>query len=578
MGTKRQLALQALVTASLAALACQPLRQPVGAIAPPSTTGAAGTGAAGSGGTGMPSDTQIPALTPEWSEPSACNPTALRCFKDPGLSLSSPASAPFSGPPDPDPNAAPTIVYPLAGSLHPINLADITFQWRLGPAAAQTLFRIRLRRLITGDAYEFYVPCNHTSTQGPPVNVECVYKMPAGAWLDMATKAHGETLTVDIAGVSKERPGPVATSAPLTISFSPEYVSGGFYYWSTSIQGVLRLLFGAHAPQPYIVQNSTSNPASCSGCHTVSRSGSTMAFTEGENVEGVLRVVATSDASKPLFTPASAPTHDSGMMALNHDGTRVLVSYAGKLVLRDTASGATMGDVPSSLLGGGRRGYHPEWSPDDKNIALTLSADGTTDVAVRTGTIGVLPYNDGAFGPVEEIVPSGEEFNFYPTWSPDGHWIAFATAPVTPGQTSYIQPQARLRLVNRDTRVVYELANASIVKSGRTVTYPKFAPVAQAGGLMFLTFNAKHDYGFFVRNNAVGSPQVWMTSIDPNKLHQPSDDPSTAPVWLPFQSPKERNYLGFWSERVGCRLDGARSVGCGEDEVCSNGACAMVAR
>jgi hypothetical protein len=68
-----------------------------------------------------------------------------------------------------------------------------------------------------------------------------------------------------------------------------------------------------------------------------------------------------------------------------------------------------------------------------------------------------------------------------------------------------------------------------------------------------------------------------LTSIDPNKIPA-GDDPSTVPVWLPFQSAKERNYLGSWSERVGCRVDAAgSSVGCGVNEVCSNGACAMVA-
>jgi WD40-like Beta Propeller Repeat len=559
-----------IVAAALAVAACTRVRQPLGSLEP--------VGAAGAGGNppqGMPTGTQIPSLIPEWG---ACNPAVLRCFQDPTLTPSSPVSGQFSGTPDPDPTAKPTIVYPLPGSMHPINLADITFQWKRGLAATQTLFRIRLRRL-SGDAFEFYVPCTHPTTPGPLMDLECVYHMPAGAWIDLATTVHGETLTVDIAGVDLLRPDIVATSDPMTISFSPEYVSGGFYYWSTSIQGAMRLLFGARAIQPYIIQNSPSNPYSCSGCHTVSRSGSTMAFTEGESVTGVLRVVATPDATKQLFPSATA--HDSAMMALNRDGTRVLVSYAGKLVLRDAASGATLVEVPTSLLGGTRRGYHPEWSPDDKMIALTLSADGTTDVAVRTGAIGILPYDptaspDAAFGAVQEIVPSGTEFNFYPTWSPDGHWLAFATAPVTAGQTSYIQPQARLRLVNRDTLTVYELANAT-VEAGRTVTYPKFAPVAQSGGLMFLTFNSKKDYGFFVQTT-VGSPQLWITSIDPRKLHQATDDPSTAPVWLPFQSVKERNYLGFWSERIGCRVDASGgSVGCGLNEVCSNGACAMVA-
>jgi hypothetical protein len=575
MRANRKVSLGGLVgllwVAVLTIAACKPLRQQLGSIAAPTPTGAAGTGAAGSPGT--PTNTQIPSLKAEWG---ACNPAVLRCYQDPALSPSSPVSGLFSGLPDPDPNATPVIVYPLAGSMHPINLADITFQWRRGPGAAQTLFRIRARKL-SKDTFEFYVPCNDASTQGgvPQMDLECVYHMPPGAWIDLATAAHGESVTVDIAGVDPTRPGIVATSEPMTISFSPEYVAGGFYYWSTSIQGAMRLLFGGRPVQQYIVRNTpTTNPSDCSGCHTVSRDGSTMAFTHGRDPDGALRVIETADATKPLFPPATS--HDSGMTALNRDGSRVLVSYQGKLVLRDTATGNQLGEVPSSFLGSPRRGYHPEWSPDDKQIVLTLSSDGTNDVTVSTGGIGILPYNDGAFGPVEEIVSATMEFNFYPTWSPDGHWIAFATAPVVGGQTSYRQPQARLRLVNRDTLTIYELKKATVAM-GRTATFPKFAPIAQSGGLMFLTFNSKNDYGFFVRNNADGSAQLWITSIDPAKLHQATDDPSTAPVWLPFQSARERNYLGSWSERIGCRVDGAgTSVGCGVNEVCSNGACAMV--
>jgi hypothetical protein len=551
MRSQRKVILAGLSGLALA-VACQPLKQPLGSIAPLGSTGGAGTGP-----TGM------------------CSPGVLRCFQDPALSPSSPVSGQFSGSPNPDPAATPVIVYPLSGSLHPINLGDITFQWRRGPDAAQTLFRIRLKRL-SGDAFEYYVPCNHVGTDSPVMEaLECVYHMPPAEWLDLATTVHGETLSADVTGVDPTRPGIIATSDPITISFSPEPVSGGIYYWTTSIQGAMRLPFGGKAT-PWVVQNSPANPYTCSGCHAVSRGGATTAYTEGMNVDGFLRVVSATDASKPLFPSATA--HDSGMSAISPDGTLVLTSFSNRLVLRDAATGATLSEVPAASLGT-RHGYHPEWSPDGRSLAITLAPDASTDVTVRAGAIGVLPYDptatgNAAWGTVDELVPSGTEFNFYPTWSPDGHWIAFATAPVSGGATpttSYAQPQARLRLVNRDTRTVFELANATF-KPGRTSTYPKFAPVAQSGGLMFLTFNSKLDYGFF----SPTGHQLWITSIDPNKIPT-GDDPSTVPVWLPFQSPKERNYLGVWTERIACRAEGTGiSVGCGVNEVCSNGACVMV--
>jgi len=317
----------------------------------------------------------------------------------------------------------------------------------------------------------------------------------------------------------------------------------------------------------------------CGGCHVVSRGGQTIAFTDGDQATGSLRVDATSNPDVALFQPAT--THDSGTLALNHDGTRVLVSVAGRLILRDAATGTTITEVANSLTGsiGGmaQHGFHPEWSPDDQSIALTLSAEGDSDWSVKTGSIGVMPYNNGQFGQAQVLVPTGTEFNFYPTWSPDGRYIAFSTAPVGVNQTSYDQTNARLRLVEVATKTVFELTNAT-TKPGRTASWPKFAPVAQAGGLMFLSFNSKNDYGFFLPNDAAGAPQLWLTVIDPAKLAQAGADPSTPPVWLPFQTVTERNYLGTWSERVDCRLDGAgQSIGCGPQQICSNGACAMVA-
>ena len=99
--------------------ACSPLRQSLGIIAAgSSTTGASGsaagsTGAAGASGTGVLTGNQIPSLPPEWT---GCDPTVYRCFQDPALSLSSPASGLFGGTPDPDPTMKPAIV--ILGSLN----------------------------------------------------------------------------------------------------------------------------------------------------------------------------------------------------------------------------------------------------------------------------------------------------------------------------------------------------------------------------------------------------------------------------------------------------------------------------
>ena len=52
-----------------------------------------------------------------------------------------------------------------------------------------------------------------------------------------------------VAGVDPNRAGSVATSDPLSISFTPEYVAGGFYYWSTDEPGYVSWLEHASLPK-----------------------------------------------------------------------------------------------------------------------------------------------------------------------------------------------------------------------------------------------------------------------------------------------------------------------------------------
>src|ERR1700690_1241725 len=201
----------------LAALspACKPLRQPLGSLAPlGGSSGAGGTALtdAGASDGGPPTliGTQIPAIPPEWG-PCDPAPAVVRCFQDLKVPSSPAPSGLFSGAADPDPLKKPVVMYPLAGSMHPINLADITFQWLRALDVAQTVFRIRLRR-GNGDTFEFFAPCNHTSAVPPAIDTECVYHLPPGAWLDLAQTARGEALTVDVAGVDPTHAASVATS------------------------------------------------------------------------------------------------------------------------------------------------------------------------------------------------------------------------------------------------------------------------------------------------------------------------------------------------------------------------------
>jgi hypothetical protein len=51
------------------------------------------------------------------------------------------------------------------------------------------------------------------------------------------------------------------------------------------------------------------------------------------------------------------------------------------------------------------------------------------------------------------------------------------------------------------------------------------------------------------------------------------DDPSGAPVWLPFQNFGQKNHLAYWTEKIPCRVDVDMSDDCGSDEACVDGEC-----
>jgi hypothetical protein len=456
--------------------------------------------------------------------------------------------------------------------MHPANVGDITIQFRRADTT-QTVFRIDVRGTTT---FTFYVPCQ-TPAGGLPQ--ECIYHPHEGDWRDLTYQLHGTEADVFVMAQAGAN---VATSAPVHVRFTSVDVSGGLYYWSTALRGTYRLLFGARRALPFITPATAQvNPYACGGCHSVSRKGNIIAFTEGDVASGFLAVAQTADPTQQTVRPpATGAAHDSAMMAVSPDGTRVLTSFNSALVLRDATTGQVLGTVDPSFLGTERAGYFPEFSPDGSEIVLTLSNQADVEWSVRSGQIAILPYNGGQFGPARVIVPGGTDFHFYPTFSPDGKWVAFASAPVsaTPTGYSYNQSQARLRLVSRDGGQVYELTRAT-QGIGHTSTWPKFAPFIQDDGqTLFITFNSKIDYGFLLKNTTLPAPQthpqLWFSAIDLRKL---SSDPSYAPIWLPFQEVNQNNHLGYWTEIITC----ARTTGAGCDtneQTCMNGSCVPIVR
>jgi hypothetical protein len=493
--------------------------------------------------------------------------------------------------PEAEQGDAPEIFYPLSEAAHPFDLQQLTVQFRRGRADFR-VFRLRVQASASGPVYDFFTPCLAVHGDG------CRYRLEGAVWERARTEFLDKPATLTVTG-STGAQGVMKSSPPVSMHIvTSDLGNKGFYYWTVlpqygdnSLQaGIFRLPFGADEAQPYIMPGSQANDRQCGACHSVSRDGSTIALTvrdlDGgpDQRSGNLVAKLTAQPNKSLIPAAAPGTYDSSMMALSYAGTLVLVAYDEQLVLRSAAPTPNYqpGDIITSLSKdelGGKAGYFPEFSPNDDAVVMTLSDQPDTAIAVQAGDIAVLDFDvaAGTFGEPKIIVTGTEsEFHFYPTWSPDGSYVAFASAPREIGEDgfprkSYDQKKARLRLVARDGGPVYELASATQAE-GRWSTYPKFAPfrAGEKGALWFLTFNSKINYGLIVDNDAEPDDsskiaQLWMSAIDVTKL---PEDPSSPPVWLPFQDPRQPGHLGTWTNDVKCRTD-VGGTGCDFGQRCA---------
>lgn len=497
----------------------------------------------------------------------------------------------FDVPEDPDASKAPSIAYPLDETTEPSNIFDLDIQWHRFDGA-QKIFRIRVESpSLPWGRYDLYTQCF-------PANDGCHYSVPDAVrsdtqnllwYYNVLSPLKGQDAVLTVAG-SDGKGGAISVSPPVHLRVSKTSVPGGLYYWSAHPPAAppgspdegttYRLRIGARTAAPYI-RPGKENPDTCEGCHAVSRQGNMIAFTATDSLNGpeagsfTLRYT-----QNPLTDPGFTPDMpQSATIALNADGSRAVIGRGKELWLRYRDGSVPESQIDPVHLGQEGQGYFPDFSPDGNRIAVTLSDHPDTPWAVSTGSIATLEFDGVNFSDAKVLVPmTDQEFHFYPSWSPDGNWIVFASAPrgedpgrctdgTTPCPTiSYDQPNARLRVAHFPDGRVYDL-NRATQALGFTSTMPKFATtVADRVNEMFITFNSKMPYGIEVPSNVPA--QLWLSVLDFDRL---PDDPSSAPVWLPFQSFGQKNHLAYWTDNVPCRKDLTEQ--CGPDETCKDQVC-----
>lgn len=438
----------------------------------------------------------------------------------------------------------PALRYPSHETRFPLNVSRIRFEWSSPSSGA--LHELR----FTGQRTRVAI---YTTDVSVTLDDE--------QWDWIAEANRGEDVRVEVATL--ETTGDARTSPAITVSFSESAVEGAIYYWSTGAEGVMKARIGDTNPVKFYAVAAGTEKAPCAGCHSLSRDGKRLAVAfEGD----VLREVSVSDRAQILpaasggaggggagggaaAPPAKAdPKATAGFPAswttFSPDGELLLVASGGTLTLLDADTGARIGPndgvVPTPS---GFAATHPDWSPSGDHVAITLAEKGG-DKDVEGGSIALLPFDGGTWGPADTVVARAgpADNHFFPVFSPDSRYLAYVHAT---GRSSDAV-SAELRLIRLSDRTVFDLprlnqrvgAADGVLGVGNSM--PSWAPSTKPG-LFWLAFSSLRAYAS-VRAVDPKKDQLWIAAIDPEL-----PDPGAAAFWAPFQNLEHGNHRAFWT-------------------------------
>jgi len=459
-------------------------------------------------------------------------------------------------------DAKPAIVYPSHETMFPRNIYLILFQWETG--VDNDVFRLKFSSATTNLVVQ--------TDQDRWLADETTWQ-----WL--AHSNAGQAVTVQLQAVDVDNPGTIYQSAPITIFFSASDVLGAIYYWSTGTEAVMKGRPGDSTPEQFW---STPEDGTCVACHTVSRNGERLVVGYGgENLQEV------GIENKNVIIPEDR--WKMGWGTFSPDASKIVFAESGQLRLIDADTGDPIGPNEGLIdLGMEREANHPDWAPTGEYLAVALS-DKADNKGIEGAAIARIPYNGGNWGQPEILVPSagGDDNNFFPSYSPDSRFIAYANAQ----GKSKDAATAVIRLISADgTQGPVDLARLNtrvnqadgVAEIGNSM--PTWAPTTVAG-IQWLAFSSLRDYGKVLVDE--GRDQLWIAAIDVG-VFGTGGDPSFAAFWAPFQDVEESNHRAFWafdtdepcvaSEEVCDQLDNNCNgvvdedcTPCGDEEICGDG-------
>lgn len=418
-----------------------------------------------------------------------------------------------------DPTHVPSLLYPSTGTRFPQGMGSTLFQLAQGAGTDTFMFAfdcdlMHLAILTGGDRW-----LAEAQTQ-----------------LVLAQSCLGQDISITLEGASSAD-GSIYGAPQAAMSFSPDRPDGVIYYWSAATSGLTRGELGTETASKLYPSDTT-----CVGCHTAARDGSALAMGYGGEI---LQTVGLPSLTTKIAATTNLPM---GWASFSPDGTRVVVANKGTLTLYDAKTGAPVGAAGGKvMLPPGKFATHPDWSIDGAYVAVALTSTMITDnMNVDAASIARIPFSADKFGMPQMLVSSTGPMdnNYFPKYSPDGHYLAFVHAM----EGSHGAPSAELQLVPAAGGVTIPLPAASrrvgSIDGTPNVadTMPSWAPAQ--GDRAWLSFASSRVYGAVLPTSGRG--QIWIAAVDLALAAMPGD-PSSAAFWLPCQDVTVLNNNPVWS-------------------------------
>ncbi|MBD90401.1 MAG: hypothetical protein CL940_08695 [Deltaproteobacteria bacterium] len=449
-----------------------------------------------------------------------------------------------------DDPGAPSMVYPLAGSVIPRGMKPPVFQWQAGLS--------KYFKLVLVGAQGFSITVYTMASSFAPTPDQW------GALAGLAGSAVSATL---VGASSLEEGGPRLGSSPLQIEVANADLSGSVYYWEVQTGSIVRLDSNPFAPTAEPVFEDAA-PGSggqgvCRGCHTLSQDGSRLAYVFESKGAGDLGVSWAQNPQPEILAAGSGALATTA--SFGPDATRLAIASDARLWLADVTPGIADGYeelqeifvVPSE----DGRVMSPAWSPDGSALIYSYAPSVTGDQSDLI--LRFLNEESGLFGAPQTLL-SGSDFPgrghlIYPTWSPDSQVIVTKATENIMGKAPF-----PLLMLDASGDATVELLKGSPPEFAHG--QPSFSPFME-GGYYWLVFYSNRPYGT-IKTGA--EKQLWVMAIDQDAGLE--TDPSHAPFWLPGQDVTAVNLSGYWAKPV-CAHEG--EICLTDEDCCISHACSL---